>query len=67
MLVLVLVLVAMAHLNPRAAAACGEAPATAHEAVSSEVGDFERGKLTGDLPKLCHEEYGRPSELESGP
>ena len=66
-LVLVLVLVAMAHLNPRAAAACGEAPATAHEAVSSEVGDFERGKLTGDLPKLCHEEYGRPSELESGP
>lgn len=66
-LVLVLVMVAMSHLNARSTATSCEGPATTHETVSAEVGNFKRGELTGDLPVLRDKEYGCPGELKSRP
>lgn len=65
--VLMLVLVAMSHLKTCSTAPCCEPPATTHETEPSEVGDFERGELTGDLPVLRYKEHGCPGELESRP
>lgn len=52
----------VAHLRVKALAS-----ASAHEAVATEVGDFQGCHLAGDLPQLRGEEYDGPGELKRCP
>jgi len=55
-------MVPVAHLPTKAGAAT-----PTHEAISSEIGYFQSGHLSGDLPELRSKENDCPGELEGGP